>query len=199
MEITHGPVLSVQINSQPGDQPVWKHLKVKKQKTNKKKTLPQDSKLKSENVTASRHCVRNHYFKNTCYKCPEISGYITSKYSVRIPGNPTVEHSSKRVVFNQRQFHRPHPHPPGTFGNVQRHLCLSQIGEKRRYYRYLVGRSWRCCYKSYNTQNSLYSKGLSSSKCQQLRHPALRYSKAFKKKIRFCHNQKSTEQVEMTY
>lgn len=33
----------------------------------------------------------------------------------------------------------------------------------------------------------------------RLRDPALRYSKAFKKKIKFCQKQKCKEKVEMTY
>lgn len=196
MEITHGPILSVQINSQPGDQPVWKHLKVKKQT---KKTLPQDSKLKSENVTASCHCVRNHYFKNTCYECPEISGCITSKYSFRIPGNPTAEHSSKRVVFNQEQFHRPPPSPRDILQCLETSLLVTNWGEEE----VLSVSSGQKLEMLPNilqyTERPLQQRIIQLRKCQQLRYAALRYSKAFKKKIRFCYNQKIMEQVEMTY
>lgn len=94
MEITHGPVFSVQVNSQSGDQPARKlKLKVKKNKNKKSikinNTLPQNSKLKSENVTDFCHCTRNHYVKSTHYECLEIQGVITSKHSFRIPGNLT--------------------------------------------------------------------------------------------------------------
>ena len=110
---------SLMVNSQPDNQPARKYLKVQNKQTNAYLNT-----LKSENITVSCHCARNHYFKNTCYKCAEISRLHKLKYSFRIPGNSTLEHSSKREVFNQGQFHF-----PGSFGNIQRHHGASLVAQ----------------------------------------------------------------------